>query len=287
MENIPELPDIQHTTKPEFKIPIRQVGVENVKTDIILEVKNGGYRKILSTISMSTNLDSDKKGISMSMLMRTLINYLELPLKHRLLINILREFKNAVETDSDDSYIRFDFELPMIKESPISKLKFPQFYKCSFEGRLIKDSFRFLQRVRVPYASYCPCSASLCKHLENSNKHGYPHAQRSYANVLVLPNILDDTLWLEDIIYLVECAIKTSPVPILRRIDEQEFAKVAYENTMFVEDAVRYISNNLDNDKRILDWIVKCTHYESIHTHEAIAINWKGIEKGFNELNII
>ena len=30
------------------------------------------------------------------------------------------------------------------------------------------------------------------------------------------------------------------------------------------------------------DWIVKCSHEESIHTSEAIAINWKGIPNGFD-----
>jgi len=30
------------------------------------------------------------------------------------------------------------------------------------------------------------------------------------------------------------------------------------------------------------DWIVKCSHEESIHTSEAIAINWKGVREGFD-----
>jgi GTP cyclohydrolase FolE2 len=32
----------------------------------------------------------------------------------------------------------------------------------------------------------------------------------------------------------------------------------------------------------VKDWIVKCSHEESIHTSEAIAINWKGITGGFS-----
>lgn len=78
--------------------------------------------------------------------------------------------------------------------------------------------------------------------------------------------------------------MKNVPTPILRRVDEQEFARRAAENPMFVEDAIRYISEGLDKDERILDWIVKCTHEESIHTHEAIAINWKGVDGGFTGL---
>jgi len=277
------LPDVQHEIKPNYEIPIRQVGVDNIKCHIILESKGGGMNHLLSTVSMSTDLRSDKKGISMSMLLRTLVHYLEVPLKHKLIQQILEEFKTAVETESQDSFIRFEFELPMLRQAPISLFRFPQYYKCAFEGRLTKGHFRFFQRVKVQYASYCPCSASLCNHLQQNGNNGYPHAQRSFANVLV-EVFNDDVIWLEEIINLIEGAVKTAPVPILRRVDEQEFARVAYENPMFVEDAIRTISNALDGEKRIHDWIVKCTHEESIHTSEAVAINWKGIENGFDGL---
>jgi len=79
----------------------------------------------------------------------------------------------------------------------------------------------------------------------------------------------------------VESKIKTLPYPVIKRIDEQEIARVAAENPMFVEDAIRLISQSLD-DMPIRDWIVKCSHEESIHTHEAIAVNWKGVSGGFN-----
>jgi len=81
---------------------------------------------------------------------------------------------------------------------------------------------------------------------------------------------------------LVYDVIKTQPYPIIKRLDEQEIARIASENPLFVEDAIRLISNELKK-KNVLDWIVKCSHEESIHTHEAIAINWKGIVGGFDE----
>ena len=51
---------------------------------------------------------------------------------------------------------------------------------------------------------------------------------------------------------------------------------------MFVEDAIRTISDSLNNMKGVHDWIVKCSHEESIHTSEAIAVTWKGIPGGFD-----
>ena len=176
----------------------------------------------------------------------------------------------------------------------MSDNEFPIYYKCRFEGQLIEDyevveqgvypfveKFKFYQGVIIQYASYCPCSAELCGHLNESGKSGFPHNQRSYADILVEMND-DEYLWLEDIIENVESRIKTLPYPIIKRVDEQEIARVAAENPMFVEDAIRLISHSLESTKGIKDWIVKCSHQESIHTSEAISVNWKGITGGFN-----
>jgi len=272
-----KLPDVQHESKPEFPIRINQVGVQNVKVPFKLDSRFGGTREIVANVTMTTDLREDMKGISMSMLIRTLKNYLDKPLKHPLIRDILKEFRTAVEANSHESNLRFEFELPIYKRSPKTTHVFPQFYQCSFEGKLIGDSFRFFEKVIVQYGSYCPCSVSLC---EDAGK-GFPHAQRAFAEVLVEvipPNIV----WLEDIIDIVEGSVKTCVYPILQRVDEQEIARIASENPMFVEDAIRRIANGLNNDDNIFDWIVKCTHQESIHTSDAMAICWKGLENGFN-----
>ena len=92
----------------------------------------------------------------------------------------------------------------------------------------------------------------------------------------------DKYIWLEDIIDSVESVIPTLPYPIIKRVDEQEIGRIAAENPMFVEDAIRAISQSVDSIDGVVDWIVKCSHEESIHTSEAIAINWKGVTGGFD-----
>lgn len=275
------LPDIQ-CSAPNIQIPIKQVGVENVEVPFKLESKYGGFHQLIAKVSMRTNLDSQTKGISMSRLLRTLKPYLELPLKHKLIQRILDDILENVGGDS--SYMKFDFSFPHNRKSPITDDEFPIYYKCKFEGQAHKNgdpNFRFFQGITIQYASYCPCSAELCKHLLDNKSCGYPHNQRSFANILVEikePNYL----WLEDLIELVEDRIKTLPYPIIKREDEQEIARVAAENPMFVEDAIRLISDGLNTREEIYDWIVKCVHEESIHTSEAIAVNWKGVENGFD-----
>ena len=275
------LPDIQHETEPEFPIYINQVGVENVKVPFKLESRYGGFREMVAKVKMTTDLDANMKGISMSMLLRTLKNYLDQPLKHQLIRKILEEFKTAVETNSKESNMKFEFELPIYKKSPKTTHVFPQFYECSFEGNLVGDLFRFFERVKVPYGAYCPCSASLCEDLESKGCKGFPHAQRAFAQVIV-EVIPPHIVWLEDIVDSVEKSVKTNVFPILQRLDEQEVARIAADNPMFVEDAIRRIMVGLNEDENIFDWAIKCVHEESIHTSNAIAVSWKGLQGGFD-----
>jgi len=289
-----KLPDIQET-KPNIRIPIKQVGVENVVVPFQLELRTGGYCQLNANVSMRTNLDSNKKGISMSRLLLTLKPYLALPLKHKLIKEILEDLKR--ELGSTASYMSFEFRMPMfMKQSLKSDNRFPMYYDCKFEGQMYQikdvqesgdinhpmiDVFRFFQGVRIQYASYCPCSASLCEDLTQKGSCGFPHNQRSFADVLI-ETIEPNYVWLEDIVDLIESNIKTLPYPVIKRVDEQEIARIAAENPMFVEDAIRIISQALNSRDDIFDWVVKCTHEESIHTSEAIAINYKGLHGGLD-----
>jgi len=273
------LPDIQ-TSKPEFPIYINSVGVEKVKLPFKLDSLYGGTHNLIAEVEMTTDLNDQIKGISMGMLLRTLLNYLDKPLKHQIIKQVLEEFKTAVETNSEHSLIKFEFDLPINKRAPKSNIVFPQFYKCGFIGKLDHDEFRFFQKVQVFYGSYCPCSVSLCEDLFTKKSFGFPHAQRSFCDLLIEVNP-DNVIWLETLIEIIENSVKTFTIPILRRIDEQEFARIAAENPMFVEDALRRIVNSLNQQELIKDWIVKCTHLESIHVSNAISKAWKGISGGF------
>jgi GTP cyclohydrolase I len=271
------LPDIQGT-KANISIPIREVGVANVQVPFMMASKYGGMKSMVANVSMRTNLDADTKGISMSRLIRTLKEYLDLPLKKVLIKEILNDLMKRVE--STESYMRFDFLLPIVRKSVLSDNEFPLFHKCRFEGQMRGSNFKFFQGAIVQYASYCPCSAELSHHLKDNGSMGFPHAQRSFAEILI-EGKEDSYIWLEDIIEAVERSIRTLPYPIIKREDEQAIAEIAANNPIFVEDAIRLISSELDQ-MPVDDWIVKCVHEESIHTSEAIAVNWKGLSGGFD-----
>jgi len=273
------LPDVQ-CTKPEINIPIMQVGVENVEVPFKLESKYGGHHQLTANVMMTASLDGDTKGISMSRLLLTLKPYLDLPLKRTLINKILENLIKNLETEAVT--MKFEFRMPINRKSIKTDHEFPIYYKCKFEmKRLINDRTNmtwFYQGARIQYASYCPCSVELCAALDED---AYPHNQRSFADVLV-EVVEPHYVWLEDIIEAVESQIYTLPYPIIKRPDEQEIARIAAQNPMFVEDAIRKISQSLNSEEKIYDWVIKCSHEESIHTSEAIAINWKGIHNGFD-----
>jgi len=278
---IDELPDIQNT-EPLIKLPIQECGVQNVEVPFKLESRDGQcYNDMVAKVSMRAYVPKNIKGVSMSRFILTLKDYLNKPLKHKLINEILMDLRRNI--NSSKSYLKFEFKLPVVKKSPISKNEFPIYYNCMFEAQSFPIlKFKFFQCVTVQYSSYCPCSAELSKDLIGKGfDMGFPHAQRSFAKILIQtidPNIV----WLEDIIDIVENSVKTLPYPIIKRIDEQEISKIASQNPIFVEDACRLISIGLNNNESIYDWIIKCTHQESIHTSDAIAINWKGIKGGFD-----
>ncbi len=273
------LPDIQGTT-PEVQRHIQQVGVEKVTVPMLLQGKDSDeFYSVPANVSMRVFLGDTTKGISMSRCTRTLVGYLDKPLKKSLIKVLLNELCEKVE--SDHAFVKFEFELPIQRHSPISDFSFPIYHKCAFEGQIENGVFRFLQKVIFQYQSYCPCSTELCKDLNSKGHQGFPHAQRCFAHVTI-EQYIADTIWLEDIIQEIEDAVVNIPYPIIKRPDEQEVARIAGQSQFFVEDVIRRIGQNLDSLIGIKDYYIKCIHEESIHTSDAIAIMYKGVKGGFD-----
>ena len=79
----------------------------------------------------------------------------------------------------------------------------------------------------------------------------------------------------------VENSLKTPVQATVKREDEQAFALLNGRNLMFCEDAGRRIQTALNKDERILDFWARCTHYESLHPHNAVSVITKGVKGGY------
>jgi len=65
---------------------------------------------------------------------------------------------------------------------------------------------------------------------------------------------------------------------LLKRPDEKFVTEKAYDNPKFVEDIVRDIAAQLNDDDRINAYTVESENFESIHNHSAYALISKGFE---------
>ena len=99
-----------------------------------------------------------------------------------------------------------------------------------------------------------------------------PHAQRIRAEIEVEFQDVNDTPGPAELIVTLEKAVGTPVQATVKRIDEQEFARLNAENLMFCEDAARRLKGALDEDLRISDFLVRVEHQESLHAHNAVAI---------------
>jgi GTP cyclohydrolase I len=86
--------------------------------------------------------------------------------------------------------------------------------------------------------------------------------------------------FIEDFISLLRYAIPTETQSLVKRVDEQAFAILNGAHPMFVEHASRRMAKTLNAQEFILDWIASFEHYESLHSHNAAAVIYKGIENG-------
>ena len=71
---------------------------------------------------------------------------------------------------------------------------------------------------------------------------------------------------------MLEETIKTPVQTAVKRVDEQEFARLNAKQLMFVEDAVRLIYKTLSNVNTINKEQVEVIHHESLHAHDASAL---------------
>ena len=67
---------------------------------------------------------------------------------------------------------------------------------------------------------------------------------------------------------------------MVKREDEQAFAELNGANLKFVEDAARLIYEQLNNNSKVVDFKVICSHLESLHSHDAVSVIVKGVEGG-------
>lgn len=240
-------------------IKINEVGISDYK--IPLFIKNGTEKQQVTTsIKMGVDLSANLKGTHMSRFMEIAERAKNSQIDDKMLGKMLKAIKNRLKVDY--SKVELSFTYFLIKKTPVSKKKCTASYECKIISEQGRDNIRWNYfEIKVPVTTLCPCSKEI-------SKYG-AHNQR--ADILL--KIKSKHFFkISELTKKIENESSGELFSILKRVDEKHVTEKMYENPKFVEDVVRGIASWVANDNRIVDFIVTCKSYESIHDHNAYAI---------------
>lgn len=279
-EYLESLPDIQNGPAGLIEganVPIQQVGISNFRLPLMYETRDGRQLSLETSVDGYVSLDADKKGINMSRIVRTFYKFEEEVFNLDVLDYVLKMYKE--ELGSKESFLKLNFNYPQKVESLRSGLFGYQYYTVALEGHMdAKGTVRKFMHLTFEYSSACPCSYELAEHARETREvAAIGHSQRSEAHITVE---LKDQLWIEDLIELCREALVTETQVMVKREDEQAFAELNGAYQKFVEDAARLMYDRLNPNKAIKDFVVRCIHMESLHSHDAVSRICKGVPCG-------
>jgi len=277
------LPDVQNSGAKELegaRVPILQVGISGFRLPLEFVGPDGEALNLETCVTGTVSLEADKKGINMSRIIRIFYEYKKETFSPEVLSRILKEYKERL--DSKEARLKANFSYPMLQESLRSGLQGFQFCDCCFEGIIdCADRVRKIIHFDFVYSSACPCASELSEHArEKRNLLAIPHSQRSKARISVEVHP-DKEISLLDLRDLCINGLSTETQVMVRREDEQAFAELNGAKVKFVEDAARLLFSELNDEPRIIDFRVVCSHFESLHSHDAVAVLCRGVDGGF------
>ncbi len=279
-ETLPDMQNSRTLLKEGADVRIQEVGSSNFR--LPLRVSFGGPTvPVEARVMGGVSLDAGKKGINMSRIIRIFYEFKDVVFDFGVMRGILGRY--LTDLDARQARLRLKFSIPMVQKSLRSGLEGYQYYEVVVEAKLNGDG-REERRIDFDfvYSSACPCSAELAEHARTGREmFSVPHSQRSKARVSVKLKPGADF----GLIDLRDCclrALQTETQVMVRRLDEQAFAELNGSYLKFVEDAARLLYRELDAVEGIEDFQAACAHLESLHSHDAVATIFKGIEGGFD-----
>lgn len=276
-EYLDSMPDLQNA---DFVgIPIDFVGIQGMHLPMKIREKNGDFQEVMAEVTGTVSLDAYNRGVNLSRILRTLYKSKDDIFDINKVEDVLRNYQKDIKTF--DAHILMNFKyriwqdaLRSVKEDGTPEGGW-QYYDVTFDCNLdVTGEFKKIMHVQFLYSSSCPCSTALSEHAAlTRGVYGIPHSQRSVAKLSLE---FDNLIWIEDVIDMCNDALTTEVLVFCKREDEQAFAEKNGAQPKFVEDAIRYLANALNKNPDVTDYKVICSHLESLHAHQAVAVITKG-----------
>ncbi len=239
------------------RIPIGKVGIKGIRHPVRVRDRSGGEQHTIATLDMFVTLPHDFKGTHMSRFVEILNDH-EYEITVQSFRVMLKEMTELLEAKS--GYIQMSFPYFINKAAPVSGVQSLMDYQVTLTGTSDDDGTAMHVKVVVPVTSLCPCSKAI-------SDYG-AHNQRSHVTVEAKTETF---VWVEELIDIVESEASCELYGLLKRPDEKYVTERAYDNPKFVEDMVRDVARRLNEDDRILAYVIESENFESIHNHSAYA----------------
>ena len=302
------LPDVAQDSRPAVGGSLERVGMSGVETMLRVRDEEGRAMLLPAHADAYVDLvDPEAKGIHMSRLFLAVQSALESrELAPNVVEDILRRFLRSHDALSTYAYLQLSHVRVLRRSALVSGHSGFRHYPVRIESSLRGGKFSHRLHVRVTYSSSCPCSAALARQLRQERfeqafqGHGWvsvghvkswlgtrdatvavPHSQRSEADVSIELSAARQDFPVEDLVNVVEDALRTPVQTAVKREDEQEFARLNGAHLMFCEDAARAIRAAVSRLDWAIDWRIQVRHLESLHPHDAVAIVTRGLPDGF------
>ena len=240
------------------RIAIDKVGIKGIRHPVRVRDRSGGEQHTVATFSMYVGLPHNFKGTHMSRFVE-IINQHEYEITVESFKRMLYEVTDQLEAQS--GHIEMTFPYFITKSAPVSGVVSLMDYEVSLIGKVSNDTPSMHVKVVVPVTSLCPCSKEI-------SEYG-AHNQRSHVTITARTR---GFVWIEELIELVEQQASCQLYGLLKRPDEKYVTEHAYDNPKFVEDMVRDVARQLNEDDRISAYVVESENFESIHNHSAYAL---------------
>ncbi len=259
--NAPQAPaameDVQGSADTR-QIAINKVGIKAIRHPVKVQDKTGGVQHTIAVFNMYVSLPHNFKGTHMSRFVE-ILNGHEREISVENFPAMLSSMVERLEAES--GHIEMNFPYFVNKAAPVSGVQSLMDYDVTFIGDICSGEVVSTVKVVVPVTSLCPCSKKI-------SEYG-AHNQRSHVTVTAR---LDEHMWLEELISLVEAEASCELFGLLKRPDEKYVTERAYDNPKFVEDMVRDVAARLNAEKRISAYVVESENFESIHNHSAYGL---------------
>ena len=297
------LPDVASATRTQSAAALEWVGMRGISVPVQVAGTPDRCRAGVARLHAGVDLiRGDVRGIHMSRLYAHASELLaDAVLDAATLQRLLRGFLDSHAGLSTRASATLAFDLLLRRDALISGLSGWKAYPVRIEAALDDARFEVVLQMGIGYSSTCPASAALARQLIQQrfdadfggtgpsldrvrdwlgSEQGIcatPHGQRSEASVRVRLSDGQDDLPFEPLVDSVEKALATPLQTAVKRVDEQEFARLNGANLMFCEDAARRIYVALIEDARYAAFRITCEHFESLHAHDAVAVAAHGL----------